>query len=64
MCRVIVTYPPVYKTPIKIEKVDGQEELFDLMDEVEQQFGKCTVIHDHEWKEFVKLINEEEYYER
>ena len=59
MFKVIITYPPEYKTPIKIEERSDEEDLYILIDEVEQQFGKCLIIYDHEWKEFVKLINEE-----
>ena len=56
MYKIVIKYPPEYKTPIRIEERDDKLDTIDLLDEVEQRFGSCLIFNKEDWKEFCKLI--------
>ncbi len=55
MYRVLIKYPPEYKTPLRVAERDDKLDAIDLLDEVEQGFGSCLIFNEEEWKEFLKL---------
>lgn len=56
MKRLIIAYPPEYKTPIRIEECEDIEEVNDIQDEVQQQFGTCVVLTESQYGELVTNI--------
>jgi hypothetical protein len=56
MYKIIIKYPPEYKTPIRIEERDVFEEALDLRDEVEQGFGSCIILDEKNYEALKDLI--------
>ena len=54
MYKILIKYPPEYKTPIRIEERANKLDAIDLLDEVEQGFGSCLIFNPQEWDEFTK----------
>lgn len=52
--KVIVTYPPEYKTPVKVHEVETLEDAYDLIDEANQSFGMGVVITNEEFDKMVE----------
>lgn len=59
MYKIVIKYPPEYKTPIRIDLAEDREEAYDIQDEVEQGFGSCLILNEEEYKEFLKLAIDE-----
>ncbi len=59
MYKIVIKYPPEYKTPIRIVEAKNREEAYDTQDEVEQGFGSCLILNEEEYKEFLKLAIDE-----
>tara|TARA_B100000963_G_scaffold5095_1_gene3876 strand:- start:15339 stop:15536 length:198 start_codon:yes stop_codon:yes gene_type:complete len=61
MYKILIKYPPEYKTPIRIEEREDRLDAIDLLDEVEQGFGSCLIFNPQEWDEFIGVINPKNY---
>jgi len=53
--KLVIKYPPEYKTPIRIEEAEDLEEAWDREDEVKQGFGQALILTDKQWEE-LRLI--------
>lgn len=52
--KVIVTYPPEYKTPVMVQEVETLEDAYEIIDEAKQGFGMGVVITDEEFDKMVE----------
>ena len=56
MYKLIIAYPLEYKTPVRTEECEDIEEVNDIQDEVQQQFGTCVVLTESQYQELVTNI--------
>jgi hypothetical protein len=56
MYRLIIAYPLEYKTPVRIEECEDIEDVNEIQDEVQQQFGTCVVLTESQYKQLVTDI--------
>jgi len=54
--KLIIVYPPEYRTPIVIETVEDEEDANDRAAEVSQGFGQTLILTEKELKELINLI--------
>lgn len=57
--KVIIRYPKIYKTPMRIETIKDEEDAIDKAAEVHQGFGQALILSDNELKELGELIKKE-----
>jgi hypothetical protein len=56
--KVIITYPPEYRTPMRIENIKDEEDAIDKAAEVRQGFGQALVLTEKEYQELLKLVKD------
>lgn len=54
--KIIITYPPEYKTPMRIETIEDEEDAIDKAAEVSQGFGQALVLTEKEYQKLTELI--------